>query len=121
MRRRTAALTMVAPLALSVMLSGPVTAAPDGAGQRLPTLNGKVGPGFTLTIEQERVPAGKYRFVVKDRSDDHNFHLTGPGVNEKTRVEFIGKKVWKLTLQEGTYHAECDPHSSMNDDLIVTG
>lgn len=120
MRRRTTTLALLAPLALTLLAAGPAAAAPDGAGHRLPTINGTVGPGFTLKIEQDRVPAGKYRIVVRDRSDEHNFHLTGPGVDERTKVPFTGKKVWRLTLRQGTYHAECDPHPSMNDDLVVT-
>lgn len=56
--------------------------------------------------------AGKYTIVVKDTAADHNFHLSGPGVNKLTD---IGKKqtvTWTVTLKKGTYKFVCDPHAS---------
>ena len=55
-----------------------------------------VGPGFTIT----------------DRSDDHNFHLRGPGLNrEFTSVSFVGKKTVTLRVKAGKYSFVCDPHA----------
>ena len=43
--------------------------------------------------------AGKIVLVVSDKSDFHNFHLTGPGVNVKTAVPAIGSKTFGVTLK----------------------
>ena len=52
----------------------------------------------------------KYTFVINDRSNIHNFHLTGPGVDKKTTVAFTGTTRWTVTLRAGTYTYRCDPH-----------
>jgi hypothetical protein len=82
-----------------------------------PTLNGSDGPGFTITLKKglsttkvTKLKAGKYKIVIKDRSNIHNFHLTGPGVNKKTGVVAKGTFTWVLTLKKGTYKYVCDPH-----------
>jgi len=82
-----------------------------------PTLNGTVGPGFTITLTQggkkvTKLKAGTYVFKIADKSTIHNFHLTGPGVNKKTSVATQGTSTWKLTLKKGTYKYVCDPHAS---------
>jgi plastocyanin len=54
-----------------------------------------------------------YRFVISDRADIHDFHLSGPGLNRVlTSVEFTGTKSFVLTLKKGTYRFVCDPHAS---------
>ena len=82
-----------------------------------PTLNGTVGPGFTITLTQggkkvTKLKAGTYIFKIADKSEAHNFHLTGPGVNKTTSVEAQGSTTWKLKLKKGTYKYVCDPHAS---------
>jgi plastocyanin len=82
-----------------------------------PTLNGTVGPGFTITLTQggkkvTKLKAGTYVFKIADKSTIHDFHLTGPGVNKKTSVAAQGTTTWKLTLKKGTYKYVCDPHAS---------
>jgi plastocyanin len=60
---------------------------------------------------------------VEDKSDMHNFHLIGPGVDEEvTDVPFVGKKTVTVTLQKGTYTYQCDPHaaSGMKGTFTVT-
>jgi NitT/TauT family transport system substrate-binding protein len=81
------------------------------------TLQGTVGPGFTISLLQDGKPvkslaAGSYTFVVADRSSQHNFHLAGPGVNRKTSVPKTGRSTWTVTLKKGTYRIQCDPHRS---------
>jgi plastocyanin len=82
-----------------------------------PTLNGVVGPGFTITLKKgttkvSKLKAGTYVIKVSDKSSAHNFHLTGPGLSKKTTVGGTGASTWKVTLKKGTYHYVCDPHSS---------
>jgi plastocyanin len=91
-----------------------------------PTLNGTVGPGFTITLKQgsklvTKLKAGTYVFKIADKSTIHDFHLTGPGVNKKTTVAGQGTTTWKLTLKKGTYKYVCDPHASiMHGAFTVT-
>jgi plastocyanin len=83
-----------------------------------PTLNGVVGPGFTITLKKgttkvSKLKAGTYLFKISDKSGIHNFHLIGPGgINKKTSVGGQGTSTWKLTLKKGTYKYVCDPHAS---------
>jgi plastocyanin len=82
------------------------------------TLKGETGPGFTIEVSQngedaETVKAGTYTLEVEDKSDQHNFHLIGPGVDEEvTAVPFVGDKSVTVNLQKGTYTYQCDPHAS---------
>lgn len=95
-----------------------LVAAASGSPVTAKTVNGKVGPGFTigLTMQGKKVTklrAGvPYRFVISDRSSDHNFHLSGPGLNRVlTGVDFSGTKIFVLRLKKGSYRFVCDPHS----------
>jgi plastocyanin len=81
------------------------------------TLVGTDGPGFTITLTKAgkkvaTLPAGTYVVKVQDKSNIHDFHLTGPGVNKKTSVAGTATTTWKLTLKRGTYKYICDPHAS---------
>jgi plastocyanin len=83
-----------------------------------PTLTGTVGPGFTITLTQggkkvTKLKAGAYTFKISDKSNIHDFHLTGPGVNKTTSVGGTGSSTWKLTLKKGTYKFVCDPHATI--------
>ena len=102
-------------LAATVALLGALAIPAAFAGT--PTLNGTDGPGFTITLTKagkkvSKLKRGTYIFKVNDKSNAHNFHLTGPGVNKKTSVGKTGTSTWKLKLQKGTYKFICDPHAS---------
>jgi Copper binding proteins, plastocyanin/azurin family len=83
-----------------------------------PKLVGAVGPGFTITMKRFNKPLrllkpGRYSITVSDRSNIHNFHLKGPGVNrEITTIGFVGTKTAIVKLVKGTYTYICDPHFS---------
>jgi plastocyanin len=84
------------------------------------TVNGTVGPGFTigLTMQGKKVTKLKagtaYRFVIADRAEIHDFHLSGPGFNRVlTSVGFTGTKSFVLRLKKGSYRFRCDPHSGI--------
>src|SRR5215218_6855616 len=76
-------------------------------------LHGTVGPGFTISLLDEsgarvtHVDAGEYTIVINDQSSDHNFHLSGPGVNVLTEIDFVGTVTWTLTLRDGVYDFVC--------------
>jgi plastocyanin len=61
----------------------------------------------------KKLNAGQaYRFVISDRSSDHDFHLMGPGVMKQiTAEEFTGTKAVVLKLRKGTHRFLCSPHS----------
>jgi NitT/TauT family transport system substrate-binding protein len=70
-------------------------------------LQGVVG-GSTIGLRLEgkrvtRLNAGKYTFVVFDRSAKQNFRLDGPGVHKQTSVRGTGRATWTVTLKKGTY------------------
>lgn len=99
---------------------------PAGAGAQGTTRFGTVGPGFTITLKDAAgnavttLDAGTYTFQIDDKSDAHNFHLTGPGVDKATDVEQVGMVTWSVTLVAGRYHFQCDPHASlMKGDFTV--
>ena len=92
----------------------------NGSAATAKTVNGTVGPGFTigLTMQGKKVTklkAGKaYRFVISDRSDIHDFHLSGPGLDRVlSSVEETGTKTFVLRLKKGSYSFVCDPHSGI--------
>jgi plastocyanin len=95
-----------------------VEGASGASGDASAELEGEVGPGFEIEVKQngedaESINAGTYTLEVEDKSDIHNFHLIGPGVDEMvTEVPFKGEKTVTVTLQKGTYTYQCDPHAS---------
>ena len=64
------------------------------------------------TVAKMKLKPGAYTIVVSDKSNIHNFHLTGPGINKKTSVSAKGTFTWTVTLKKGTYRFACDPHAS---------
>ena len=113
------------PAAIS---TGSGTTTEGGGGTASGTLDGEVGPGFTIEVSQngedaETVKAGTYTLHVEDKSAMHNFHLIGPGIDDEvTDVPFVGEKSVTVTLQKGTYTYQCDPHaaSGMKGTFTVT-
>ena len=100
-----------------------VAAAPTSAAT--PRLVATVGPGFTITLKKAgkkvtTLRAGTYTISVQDKSDFHNVHLLGPGVNKTSTVAEIATKTWTVKLRKGTYRYVCDPHvSSMKGSFTV--
>jgi plastocyanin len=102
----------IPPMALLVaalVAVGSASAAPK-------TVNGTVGPGFTISLKLggkkvTKLKPTTYRFRVTDKSSMHNFHIFGPGVNKViTGVGFKGTKTATIKLQKGTYRYRCDVH-----------
>ena len=135
--RHIAALAALTTLALGVSACGSdssgttattptATATETGAMGGGKELDGAVGPGFDISLAQtgqdvSTLSAGTYTLKIDDRSTSHNFHLTGPGVDESTEVAFEGMKSVEVTLSPGTYSFVCDPHSgAMNGTFEVT-
>ena len=77
-----------------------------------------MGPGYTIGLKTASgkkvtaLPRGTYTITVKDRSDEHNFFLRGPGVRKQiTGVDFVGSKTLTVRVGSGTYSFVCTPHS----------
>jgi hypothetical protein len=57
------------------------------------------------------IPAGSYTIRVSDDTDEHNFHIVGPGVDQSTPVSGSGSPTWTVTFQAGgLYRFVCDTH-----------
>ncbi len=67
----------------------------------------------------ETVKPGAYTIEVHDMSKDHNFHLSGPGVNKSSAVGYVGTQRWNVTLSTGTYRYACDPHATVMKGAIT--
>ena len=86
-------------------------------GAAIPKLQAMVSDpvNISLTFGGKKVTslkAGKYTIVVRDTAGDHDFHLSGPGVNRSTTVGGTGTSKWNVTLRKGTYKYVCDVHST---------
>ena len=100
-------------LALALATQAPAAPAPK-------VVQGKVGPGFTITLKLGGKKVSKlkkgvrYRFLISDRASIHDFHLRGPGLDRVlTSVDFTGTRSFVLTLKKGTYRYFCDPHAGL--------
>lgn len=90
-------------------------------------LFGTVGPSFTINLRDAsgarvaRLAPGTYDIEVQDLSEEHNFHLSGPGVDRTTAVGGTGTVNWTVTFAEGTYRYVCDPHQDMMRGSFTVG
>jgi hypothetical protein len=90
-------------------------------GQVAPTnIIAGVGPKRSLSLKPKSVEVGPATIAVNDRSRTDNFHLTGPGVNQKTGVVFRGRASWSVTLLPGVYSYRSDKHKKLHGSLVVT-
>ena len=118
----TRAVALAVALAVAALLG-----ATNGAAVRAenPKLFGSVGQGIVLRDAQgnrvTKLDPGTYDIEVQDQSDFHTFHLTGPGVNERTEVEFTGTVSWTVTFRDGNYIYYCDVHPLSLRGAFVAG
>ncbi len=103
---------------VAALLGGLVLAAPATAPAAPPKLTASVGPGFTISLKTAAgkkvttLKAGTYRITVNDRSSDHDFRLSGPGVNKVlSSVAATGTKTVTVRLKPGRYQFVCQPHA----------
>jgi len=118
-RRRIMIRASVALVTTVVVLSVAAANAAFGQSSTIPTLQGTVGPGFTITLKQKgatvkTLKAGKYLFVVADRASIHNFTLQrgSGGGKALTGVSFSGTKKVLVALTKGKWKYYCTPHES---------
>lgn len=89
-------------------------------------LDGTVGPGFSITLQKDgtrvsHLDPGSYTIKVSDLSEEHNFHLSGPGVDQATSVDATGTTTWTVTLSDGTYRYQCDAHPTQMRGSFTVG
>jgi hypothetical protein len=112
-------------LAATIVVAGLIGVSSTGAddGQ----LVGTVGPGFGISLKDSsgaavtHLAAGTYTLLVHDLSEEHNFHLSGPGVDVTTDVVFTGDKTFTINVTNGTYTFLCDVHSTTMHGLFTGG
>jgi hypothetical protein len=109
------AAVIVAAIA-AVLAVVPAAAAP---AQPRETLRATVGPGFTIFLRHAdgtavtHLDPGEYAIVAEDKSIEHNFHLSGVGVDLFTSVENVETANWTVVFADGQiYRFQCDPHST---------
>jgi hypothetical protein len=90
-------------------------------------LVGSVGPGFGISLKDsggvavKHLDPGTYTLLVHDLSAEHDFHLSGPGVDVATDVVFTGDETFAITVTNGTYTFVCDIHSAAMHGLFTAG
>ena len=121
-------------LALAVMTAVALTVAGAAlsSGTSTPTLKGVVGPGYSIKLTKggkrvKSLKAGKYRFVITDKSSFHNFTVerekpTKPKLEKHiTSTAFTGSKTIVMTLKPGSWSYYCSIHEAqMHGDFKVT-
>ena len=116
---RTLLIGIVAVVAVSI----PAAA----TGEPNVTLTAVVGPGFNISLKNadgtgvSHLDPGSYDVTVTDNSIEHNFHLSGPGVDQKTDVEGMGTVNWTVTITDGTYTFICDAHPTQMKGSFTAG
>jgi hypothetical protein len=94
-----------------------------------PVLTGDVGLNdeYVLTFvdatgaKVTHLDPGTYTVVAHDHSTFHNFHIFGPGgVNASTTVPQVGDATFTVTLTDGVYTVQCDPHAAAGMKLTFT-
>jgi hypothetical protein len=118
---------------IPVLLAAPLIAtgsggpAPASRSQTATELVGQSGPGLSVSLRDangnrvEQLAPGSYRITIRDQSEVHNFHLSGPGVDMSTSVDLIETVVWTVTFVDGTYNFVCDAHPTVMRGRFTVG
>jgi plastocyanin len=108
-------------LMLAVAASALFAGAAGAARGDSPALTGDVGANdaFVISLKDAggapvtHLAAGTYTLTIHDHSAEHNFHLSGPGdVDVSTTPDFVGDQTFTVTLVDGQYFFQCDPHAT---------
>jgi hypothetical protein len=117
-------LALIPLIVAGLLLGGADTRARTTAVSQ--TLHAQVGPSFQISLSFDdgspvtNLPAGTYDVVVQDLSNEHNFHLYGPGVDQKTEIATSGDATWRVDFRDQNgYSFQCDAHSSLTGTFTV--
>jgi hypothetical protein len=119
MTHRIALITLLAALALPSAV----------ARADNPKLVGVVGTNESFVIslrdasgnQVTHLEPGTYDIAVSDRSEAHNFHLKGPGVDMATAVGEKQETTWTVTIGAGRYTYVCDAHPTTMRGYFLAG
>jgi plastocyanin len=119
MTTRIALVTLLAALALPAAV----------AQADNPKLVAVVGTndGFVISLRDAngnavtQLAPGTYDIAVSDRSEAHNFHLKGPGVDLSTPIGEKQETTWTVTIGDGRYTYVCDAHASQMRGYFLAG
>ena len=98
-----------------------VAGAAFGQTVKTPTLQGVVGPAYSITLKQngtavKTLKAGTYKFVIADKASFHGFTLEkekgGKFEQALTSVPYTGTKTVTVKLTKGKWKYYCPPHES---------
>ena len=87
---------------------------------------GTTGPGFSITLTSggtrvTKLDPGPYELQVDDRSEEHNFHLQGPGVDVRTAIENIERKTFQVNARRTASTRSCATRTQPGMSGIVHG
>jgi hypothetical protein len=104
-------------------MRGTFTVGPVTPG--VPKLVGKITPrAISLKtaagVRVRTLRENTYKLVVSDTSKAQNFHLSGPGVNRKTRVAATTRASWTVKLLPGKYVYRSDRSRKLRGTFTVT-
>jgi plastocyanin len=116
---------LLVPLALAAVL---LPSAARSAPQAGTPLTVTVGPGFSIKVTDgnnnviRQLDPGDYTLTVKNLSpsQEHNFHLTGPGVDRASAFSNT-TETWDVTVGNGLYKYKCDAHPTIMKGSIQVG
>jgi hypothetical protein len=94
-----------------------------------PRLVGTVGrnDAFAISLSDAsgnpvtHLDPGTYDVEIHDLSEEHNFHLYGPGVQQATAVGNKEDVLWRLTLADGKYGFDCAAHPNVMNGWFTVG
>lgn len=122
---RMVRLMRIAVAAVAALVAVLVPAALIAGGG--PELVGTVGPAFNIDLRTPdgsrvtQLDPGAYELVVNDQGEEHNFHLSGPGVDVFTPVEGTGTFRFPISLTDGRYRFVCDIHPTQMRGTFTAG
>jgi len=99
------------------------------AGTDNPRLVASVGQNDSFAISLRdasgnpvrHLDPGTYDIEVHDFSEEHNFHLQGPGVDQATATGNMESVVWTVTFTDGRYLFECQAHTRTMKGSFTVG
>ena len=119
MTTRIALVTLLAALALPAAVAqadNPKLVAVVGTNDAF-VISLRDGNGNAVT----QLAPGTYDIAVSDRSESHNFHLKGPGVDQSSPIGEKQETTWTVTIGTGVYTYVCDAHSSQMRGYFLAG
>jgi hypothetical protein len=118
--------TRLSFLAVFAALLLPSALPAQGTNPRLTAVVG-TNDAFVITLQDasgnvvRNLAPGTYDIAVSDRSAEHNFHLTGPNIDQMTQVAERQEVTWTVTFTDGTFRFVCDAHAAQMRGSFTVG